>query len=202
VYGLAYSLSDLPRSIISLFTSRIGYPFIAKFAQRPRADYRAVVLKHRLAVLACGGLMLIGVITLGDVFVVHVFDKRYHDAAWMVCVLALGLWHTLLYSTMSQAILALGQPRYSAISNAVYCAGLFVLIPGGFHFYGMAGAVVAVAISDVPVYFVLLYASYREKIGMFFQDLWMTLAFAAGLLGALTLRWSLGFGNPFCGVHL
>lgn len=202
VYGIAYSLSDLPRSIISLFTSRIGYPFIAKFAQRPREEYRDIVAKYRLPVLAVGGLMLIFIICLGDKFVLHVFDKRYHDASWMVCILAAGLWHTLLYNTSNQAILALSRPHYSATSNLVYCISLFILIPLGFHFYGIAGAVVAVAISDVPVYFVILHASYREKIGMFTQDLLMTGAFGAVLAASLLLRITLGFGNPFRGIHI
>jgi O-antigen/teichoic acid export membrane protein len=201
VYGIAYGLSDLPRNIISMFTSRVGYPFIAKFAQRPREEYRAIVLKYRRPILAVGGLLLICMINLGDVFVLHVYKKPYHDASWMVCILAAGLWHTLLYSTSNQAILALGKAHYSASSNLVYCIGLFVLIPVGFHFYGIAGAVIAVAISDVPVYFVILHAAYREKVGMFFQDLWMTAGFATALGATLFLRVLLGFGLPFHGIH-
>ena len=37
VYGIAFSLSDMPRQIIAMFCSRVGYPFIARFAQQPRA---------------------------------------------------------------------------------------------------------------------------------------------------------------------
>ena len=52
----------------------------------------------------------------------------------------------------------------------MYCVCLFIAIPLGFHFFGMVGAVVAVAFSDLPVYFVLLYAAYREQIGTLLQD--------------------------------
>ncbi len=160
VYGVAFSLSDMPRQIIALFCSRVGYPFIARFAQQPRKEYRTVFLKYRQPVLAVGGLGLILVICVGDQLVLHLYDHRYRAAAWMVGVLALGLWHTMLYSTLSPAILALSKAHYNAIANLVYCISLFTLIPVGFHFYGTLGAVVAVAAGDLPVYFVVLYAAY------------------------------------------
>jgi O-antigen/teichoic acid export membrane protein len=201
VYGIAFTLSDLPRQIILLFSSRVGFPFIAKFSQRPREDYRAILLKYRLPVLAAGGLGLILVICAGDQVVLHLYDRRYRDAAWMVGVLAAGLWHTLLYSTVSPAILALSKAHYNAAANLVFCISLFVLIPLGFHYYGMLGAVAAVAVGDLPVYFVVLYTAYREKVGTLLQDAWMTVAFLLILASALALRFALGFGEPFQTIH-
>jgi O-antigen/teichoic acid export membrane protein len=201
IYGIAFALSDLPRQIILLFTSRVGYPFIAKFASHPRKDYRAVLLKYRLPVLAVGGLGLILVICTGDQVILHVYDHRYHAAAWMIGILAIGLWHTTLYSTVAPAILALSKAHYNAVANLVYCIALFSLIPLGFHFYGMLGAVAAVAFGDLPVYFVVQYSAYREKVGTFLQDALMTVCFVAALAGALALRVALGYSLPFHGIH-
>jgi O-antigen/teichoic acid export membrane protein len=201
IYGIAFSLSDLPRQIISQFCSRVGFPFIARFAEQPRAEYRKILLKYRLPVLAVGGLMLILVICTGDEFILHVYDNRYHQAAWMIGILAAGLWHTLLYSTINPAILSLSKAHYNAAGYLAYCVTLFALIPIGYHYYGMLGAVVAVAASDLPVYFVVLYAAYREKVGTFLQDVLTTLGFAAALAGALALRVALGLGLPFHGAR-
>lgn len=201
VYGVAFALSDMPRQIISMFCTRVGYPFIARFAQQPRHEYRSIFLKYRLPVLAVGGLGLILIICTGDQLVLHLYDHRYRAAAWMVGVLAAGLWHTMLYGTLSPAILALSKAHYNAAANLVYCVSLFTLIPLGFHYYGMLGAVVAVAAGDLPVYFVVLYAAYREKVGALLQDLLMTVAFVVTLAGALALRAALGFGQPFQGIH-
>jgi O-antigen/teichoic acid export membrane protein len=201
VYGIAFALSDVPRQIIGMFCTRVGYPFIARFAQQPRHEYRTVFLKYRLPVLAVGGLSLVLVVCTGDQFVLHVYDHRYRGAAWMVGVLAVGLWHTILYSTLSPAILALSKAHYNAAANLVYCISLFTLIPLGFHFYGMLGAVVAVAAGDLPVYFVVLYAAYRERVDTLLQDALMTVAFVLALAGALALRVALGFGQPFQGFH-
>jgi hypothetical protein len=32
VYGIAFSLSEIPRQIIAMFSSKAGFPFIATFA--------------------------------------------------------------------------------------------------------------------------------------------------------------------------
>ena len=119
----------------------------------------------------------------------------------MIGILAAGLWHTLLYSTINPAILSLSKAHYNAAGYLAYCITLFALIPIGFHYYGMLGAVVAVAASDLPVYFVVLYAAYREKVGTFLQDVLTTIGFAAALAGALALRVALGLGLPFHGAR-
>jgi O-antigen/teichoic acid export membrane protein len=200
VYGIAFALSDLPRQIIMMFCTNVGYPFIAKFAQQPRAEYRAVLLKYRLPVLAIGGLGLILVICTGDQLVFHLYDHRYRAAAWMVGVLAAGLWHTTLYSTLSPAILALSKAHYNATANLVYCISIFTLIPLGFHYYGIVGAVAAVAVGDLPIYFVVLYAAFRENVDTLLQDALMTVAFVVTLACALALRFAFGFGQPFSGI--
>ena len=119
----------------------------------------------------------------------------------MVGVLAVGLWHTMLHNTISPAILALSKAHYNAAANLAYCISLFTLIPLGFHYYGILGAVVAVAVGDFPVYFVVLYSAYRQRVGTLLQDVLMTIAFLLTLAAALALRAALGYGQPFQGIH-
>lgn len=201
VYGVAFALSDVPRQIIGMFCMNVGFPFIARFALHPRNEYRSILLKYRMPVLGVGGLGLILVVCTGDRLVLHIYDHRYRAAAWMVAVLAVGLWHTMLHSTLSPAILALSKAHYNAFANLTYCVSLFTVIPLGFHYYGLLGAVVAVAAGDFPVYFVVLFAAYREGIGTFLQDVLMTATFILTLATALALRVALGFGQPFQGIH-
>jgi O-antigen/teichoic acid export membrane protein len=197
VYGIAFALSDIPRQIILMFCSRVGFPFIAKFSDQPRPAFRQILLKYRLPVLAVGGLMLIAVICTGDLFILRVYTKPYHDAAWMIPILAVGLWHTLLYSTISPAILSLQKPHYNAFAYLVYCITLFIFLPWGFHALGMVGAVIAIAFSDLPVYFVNAYSASREGLPTLNQDALLTLSFLGLLAVALWARHWLGFGFPF-----
>ena len=183
VYSIAYTFSDIPRAIINAFTQKVGYPFIAKMADLPLPQFRSVFLSYRLRALLGGAVMLCMMVYLGGFLVSKVYDRRYHEASWMVPLLALGLWHTLMYATTMPALLSLGKSRYQAIGNAIYCASVISGVPVGFHFFGMFGAVVAVALGDLPMYFVLVNGASREGVSTWRQDLQATGIFLV-LLGA------------------
>ncbi len=182
VYGIAYSVSDIPRAIIYAFSNRVGFPFIAKMVHLPIAEFRKVFLQYRLRTLLAGAVLLCLMVHLGGFLVTTMYDSRYHEASWMVPVLALGLWHTMMYATTMPALLSLGKSKYQAIGNAVYCAAVVTAIPLAFHFYGMFGAVIAVAAGDLPFYFVLVAAASREGVSTWRQDLQAT-GFFLVLLG-------------------
>lgn len=197
LYGIAYNISDLPRQVILQFCSKVGFPFIAKFMEKSREEYTAVLLKYRAPVLLAGAVLLTGVICTGDVFIKLVFPKSYQGATWMVAILAAGLWHTLLYSTLSPAIMALQKSSYNAIAYAAYCVSLFIMLPLGFHYYGIVGATIGVAASDFPVYIIYVFGARRERIYVGRQDAWVTCAFVAILAAGLALRHLTGTPLPF-----
>jgi O-antigen/teichoic acid export membrane protein len=200
VYGIAFALSDLPRQIISMFSSRVGFPFISKFAHQPRPEFRKVLIKYRTMVLAAGAFLLTFTICVGDVFILHVYKKPYHGAAWMIAIFGLGLWHTLLYSTISPAIMSLQKAHYNALANLLYFVSLLVLLPVGYRYWGILGAVAAVAISDLPMYIVNVYASYQQGLGMLRQDCFMTMFFIGTLAAGFAIRHAFGLGFPFPGI--
>jgi O-antigen/teichoic acid export membrane protein len=204
IYGIAFSLSDLPRQIISMFSSKVGFPFIARFSHLPRPEFRVIYLKYRIMVLAAGSIMLTFTICIGDIFIRHVYDKRYYGAAWMIALLAIGLWHTLLYQTITPVIMSLQKAHYNALANLFYCIALFTLLPLGYTYLGlgMVGAVAAVAISDLPVYFVNIYASQRNGLGTLRQDGLMTLFFLCTLAVGLGIRHLFGVPSPFADIPM
>jgi O-antigen/teichoic acid export membrane protein len=198
VYGIAYSVSDIPRAIINAFATKVGYPFIAKMVHLPLAEFRQVFLRYRFRALLAGSLMLCLMVHLGGFLVTKIYDHRYHAASWMVPILALGLWHTLMYATTMPALLTLGKSRYAAIGNATYCFSVILLIPIGFHFFGMFGAVVAVAAGDLPLYFVTVTGASREGVSSWRQDLITTGIFVTLLgLGELTKYAIFGWHGTF-----
>jgi O-antigen/teichoic acid export membrane protein len=191
IYSIAYTVSDIPRQIINAFTQKVGYPFIAKMAHLPLPEFRKVFLAYRLRALLGGALLLCLMVYLGGFLVSRVYDRRYHDASWMVPLLALGLWHTLMYATTIPALLSLGKSQHQAIGNALYCATVITAIPVGFHFFGMFGAVVAVALGDLPMYFVIATAASREGVSTWRQDVEATGIFLALLSLGFMLKTTL-----------
>jgi O-antigen/teichoic acid export membrane protein len=191
VYSIAFTFSDIPRQIIQQFSYRVGLPFISKLAHLPLREFHAQCLKYRFYVLCGGALILSVVINAGGPILLHIYDKRYADAGWIVPVLALGLWHTLLYSTTGDILIALGNSKYNAAGSASYAVTMFTLIPLGYHFGPMLGgiwplaaqhghllgAVMGVAAGDLPFYIVLTYGVQREKVGVWRQDILATAMF-------------------------
>jgi hypothetical protein len=70
----------------------------------------------------------------------------------------------------------------------------------GNNYFGIVGAVAAVAVSDLPMYIVNVFASYREGLGMLRQDGLMTLVFIGTLVAGFAIRHALGLGLPFPGL--
>jgi O-antigen/teichoic acid export membrane protein len=188
VYSIAYTVSDIPRAVINAFTSKVGYPFIAKMVDLPIYEFRRTFLWYRFRVLLAGAGMLCLMVYLGGFLVTKIYDHRYHSASWMVPILALGLWHTLLYATTMPALLSLGKSRYQAIGNACYCIAIILTIPVAFHYFGMIGAVAAVAAGDLPMYFVLVVGASREAVSTWRQDLMATGVFLVFLATGFALR--------------
>ena len=188
VYGIAFSLSDIPRSVIGAFSYKVGYPFIAKIIHLPLTEFRVQFLRYRGYTLMVGGFLLALMVVFGGDVVRLVYKPAYHDAAWMVPILAAGLWHTLLYQTTSPVLFSLGKSKYNAAGNAGYCAAILTGIPVAFHFYGLLGAVVAVAAGDLPLYLVTEFGAVREGMRPLKQDGLMTLAFLATLAALYGLK--------------
>jgi O-antigen/teichoic acid export membrane protein len=191
VYGIAYSVSDIPRAVINAFAQKVGYPFIARLVHLPITEFRRVFLQYRLRTLLAGASMLCLMVHLGGFLVTRMYDRRYHAASWMVPILALGLWHTLMYATTMPALFSLGKSQYSAFGNALYCIAVITAIPTAFHFFGIFGAVIAVAAGDLPLYFVTVTGASREGISTWRQDLLATGIFLALLGAGLALRISI-----------
>lgn len=182
VYGLAYQLSDMPRQVIIALAAKVGYPFVAKIIDLPREEFRANFLRYRSYALMGGAVVLSLMVAWGGPLVMKIYDKRYSEAGWMVPILAVGLWHTLLYTTTLPVLLSLGKSKYNAYGNAVYCFSIVVGILIGFKLLGLAGAVIAVAAGDLPMYAVTQYGMVKEGVNPLRQDAQMTALFLA-LLG-------------------
>jgi O-antigen/teichoic acid export membrane protein len=177
IYGIAFSLSDVPRAIIYAFSQKVGYPFISRIIHLPMAEFRASFLRYRMFALIAGGFFLSLMVTWGGWLALKIYPPRYADVHWMIPILAAGLWHTLLYETSAPVLFSLGKSKYNAVGNACYCAAILIGIPTAFHAFGMIGAVVAVAAGDFPLYLVIQFGATREGVRPLRQDLLLTVGF-------------------------
>ena len=163
-----------------MFSSKVGFPFIAKFATSP-TEFRKVLSKYRLMVLAVGAVLLTFTICVGDVFILHVYKKPFHGAAWMIAIFGLGLCHRC---SIAPSLRRSCHCKSRTTTHWRICSISllsFILIATRYSYFGIVGAVAAVAVSDLPMYVVNVYASYQQGLGMLRQDGLMTLVFIGTL---------------------
>lgn len=196
LYGIAFTLADIPRQVILSFCTNIVFPFVSKLVSLPRREFFGLVLKNRRHVLMAASAILAVVVTFGDLAMIHIYDSRYHQASWIVPILALGLWHTLLYATTNACLFAVGKPQYVVTGYFFSSLVVLTLSPWAFHRWGLLGFVCTIAFSDVPMYFVNLFGLGRENMFPAMQDFKATLLFLSLVVALVAVRMAAGLPFP------
>lgn len=114
----------------------------------------------------------------------------------MLCLLALGIWPSALSNTIDSSLFAVGRPRYAASGNLSKVIFTVAAIPVAFRLMGTTGAVIAVALNDLPYYGVIAYGLRQEGLSTLSQDVKATALVTALIAAGLWLRYALGFGIP------
>ncbi len=196
VYTVAYTLASVPREVIKQLSYKVIFPAISQQADLPRPSLRVKILRQRGRILLGSAIVLAILVTIGDLVVATLYDKRYIAATWMMPILCSGIWFSLLFYSISPALLAISKPLYSAQSNLARFGIILLGVPLAHNSFGELGAIIVIAFSDLPLYIVNLYGLWREKLSCLAQDIQAT-AFFIGLLALfLATRIYLGFGLP------
>ncbi|MEG4250621.1 oligosaccharide flippase family protein [Microcoleus sp. Pol10D4] len=196
IYGIAFTLGDMPRQVIIAISGRVIFPSISMLAELPREELRAKILNNRKLILIPLAVGLAIFVSFGDQLILTLYRKEYEAASWMMPILALGIWHTTLHNLMGSCLLAVGKSQYPAIGNLLTFVNLCISIPLGYHLKGNLGAVIAVALGDLPTYAVTNYGLWKEGLTCFWQDIQLTGLFVAVLATILWCRVAFGLGLP------
>lgn len=196
VYSIAVTFAELPKQVINQLSGKVIFPLISKYSNIPRNELRQKILQKRKLTLAPLALVIALFACFGDVVISLLYDQRYQQAGWMLCMLAIGMWPLVLYSTIDKALYAIGKPNYSAAGNFLKFIYMIILIPFSFNIAGFMGAVLIVAMNDVPVYISTSIGLSREKLSCFRQDIIATL-FLLGMVSIfLAIRYFFDLGFP------
>lgn len=197
VYGIALTLAEVPKQVTLAVSGKVVFPMFSRFASLPRSEFRDKIRRGRLPILLVTAPTLAVMISFGDILITTLYDYRYANAAWMIPLLALGIWPLILTTTIEGALFAMGNPTPSTWGNFYSFLALASGIWVGFHLFGMVGAVAAVPLSNIPFYAAVSYGLRHEKIDCFDQDGYATVLLLA--LCAIFIAARYAFGLP---LHL
>jgi O-antigen/teichoic acid export membrane protein len=197
VYGIARSISELLGLVVLRLGNYVLFPLIASHSQTPRAELRAQLASIRLKFMLVAAVGFSLFAATADLPIKILYDERYQAAAWMLPLLIMGSWFSILAFINEAMLLGLGKPSYSAISNGLKFAFLLISLPLCVKLYGLIGGVMVVALADLLRYVPILIGQSKERFSFGMQDLVLTLAVVL-LIGFWEwLRWTLGFGTSF-----
>jgi len=200
VYTVAFTFADLPKQVGSKVSHKVIFPVFSQFTELPREKLRRKLLPKRKTMLMALAIFLTLLVSFGDLLILSLYDKRYTDAAWMLPLLALGIWPIVLYMATNPLLLAIGKPIYGAVGNSLKLLYMLIAVPIFYDLMGNLGAIIAIALNDLPNYGAVTYGMWREQLTTIRQDLLLS----ALLIGLITLvctgRYFLGFGLPIDGI--
>jgi O-antigen/teichoic acid export membrane protein len=161
VYSIAGLLSSAAGLAVQRLTYAVLYGVLGRVARENRSAlgehyYRARLKLDLLAMPLLGVLM-----TLGPDIVRLLYDPRYHDAGWMLQILAVRVAMQCALQPLGVCLMAMGQPRYHVPAHA----GRFVMvwggIPLGWALGGVQGVLWATAVSELPM-LVVFWTAFRR----------------------------------------
>ncbi|MEW5861951.1 MAG: oligosaccharide flippase family protein, partial [Cyanobacteriota bacterium] len=197
-YGVAFTLATNAHISLLLigFSWAVIFPFFSRQAELPRERLLIKFMQPRWLLLLLGAVVLTVAIGFGDLLILTLYDERYVQATWMVPILSVGLWPVVLSETINPLLFAVGQPRYAAFGRFLQLIFMGIGLPLGFSWAGLVGAVIAVALSNLPFYGAITYGLWRERLIVIVQDFQATVLLIAFLALVLIGRVVLGFGLP------
>ncbi|MFN3880726.1 MAG: oligosaccharide flippase family protein [Nitrincola lacisaponensis] len=161
VYGIAVLLSTTIALVTNQVISKVLFPMYSK-VQGNKYSLSRIYYKSRLF-LDAGLYSITAVLFLISISIVEfLYDERYHQAGHMLKILILALPGIALTSAAQECLTALGKTKIRTLVMFVRMLGLAILLPVGFHYYSMMGAVVAVAINPWLGLPVLIYKMNKE----------------------------------------
>jgi O-antigen/teichoic acid export membrane protein len=200
VYGIAKSLSELVVQLVLRVNGDLVFPLIAASQLMPRAKLRADLAPKRFAILLVGAAAFGVMITFADIVIKLLYDQRYQAAGWMLPVLLVGSWFSVLTVFNESTLLGLGKPIYSALSNSLKFLWLFIGLPFGYAHLGIPGVILVISTADIWRYPATFIGQVREHFSFARQDFACTLAMFVFSCVLETLRSALGFGTSFDGL--
>ncbi len=197
IYGIARSLSDLFGTVATHLGNGVIFPFISSHADLPRETLRRelVTIRGKFLGLAALGCSLF--VASADLGIKLLYDQRYYAAAWMLPVMTLGAWFSMLATTNESTMLGLGAPSYTAVANSVRFLVMAIGLPLSLKFWGLHGALVTLVLAEVCRYAPTYIGQRRRRLSFGAQDVAITLAMFAMIGLWELLRWACGFGTSF-----
>jgi len=181
VYVIAFSIYNAVEQIVSKLIGDIIYPALGEVTRERPEDLKTTYYRF-FAVTAsfvyfCAAILMVS----GHALIELLYDPRYEQAGWMLQFLAARLLTTPYYVT-AMCFLSLGFSMLFSHLIAIRVVTLFLLVPLGFHFLGIHGALAGIVISSFSSLPTIIIFMIKHQMFNLRKELLPLLAGLAGIL--------------------
>lgn len=171
VYSIAYMFSKLPADIGGRLTSPVQFPALAEVFRRDPARFGSSLIESRRLILSVCQFGVVCIIVGSPWFFVFLYDERYSNAGVLAPLLALTVWISVLQKSADRALLAIGDARSLAFSNAANCIVTLTACIAGHRLAGMPGFIAGVGLGNLSGHLVVSLSLSLHGFRILRQDL-------------------------------
>lgn len=194
VYSAAVQISAVATGLLGQVSMKVLMPLYSRLNEQGSQELRRGVFRARLVMMAALFPVPALLVPFGDIMVRILLGKEFHDAGWMLQLLAIGAVVDALIVSIWPVILALGDSfRYmvQVIGRTVIVTAAMVI---GLYLGDLKGLILGLAAGRLAGYPILIWAVRPTRT-------WFPLLDLAGLVYAAVLVWIgqqlLGVVEPF-----
>lgn len=164
VYSVATRFTDALTMVQNRLTHSVFFPV---FSETARSEPERLVQRYYkirrytdLLFVTVAGLLA----TTGHVLIELLYDERYHEAGWILQLLAIRVGMSGVLALQETLFFALGKTYYGFARSFARTIWIIGGIPLTWHLGGLRGVVWCVALSEIPVLLVLMPGMVRERL--------------------------------------
>lgn len=170
IYVVAITLAQIPRSILYSLNRMVLFPVYSLIKDEDLATIQHKVKNSRLLITSILLPISIFFILSGGVIIETLYDSRYHDAGWMVQVLAAGIAFQIA-TNAGPFYLGFGRSGLFAFTIAIKASTLILSMLVGGYLFGTDGLIIGISLSYLLNYFVEIYFLIQFKLWFWKLDL-------------------------------
>lgn len=163
LYSIAALFVGSIEGVLTKLMNDVSFPALSEVVRTRRSSlkqnyYRFLTVIAGIAYFSSGVLM-----TFGQTLIDVLYDKRYHDAGWMLALTS-AILLTVPFRLATQSFMALGVPRLQSDIVAVRLVSLLVATPIGFLWDGFGGALLGIVFSHFSYIPIIVYYNIRHRL--------------------------------------
>jgi O-antigen/teichoic acid export membrane protein len=141
VYGLANQITSVPHQMAMHATGNVLTPVLADAFRSSKERFRERLAMARRAYIPVALLLFVGAATTAPAFFILAFKQGFHAAGPMAQALMVQAWFDFLQEASSRSLLARGDGRGLALTNALKLVATIVGTYVGLQLWGFWGFV-------------------------------------------------------------